>query len=210
MIKMKPDIVNTAIILKLRMNEDTKANYLKHYETFSGTMDQFLSLDKITYDDKIRVASRLMTKEQCAKAAIKIAESVLHIYEKRFPNDDRPRKALEYLDRDVCLHAGELYAILAVTRSVVDDVEVVHAKTSAQNWSAFVPVHVARYAADSVLYAAVIAYTISTASSARVSAYAANAAGRALAAAAGTRARKEKQEQLNLKIISDVYYNRKG
>jgi len=36
-----------------------------------------------------------MTKDQCVEIAIYSAELVLHIFEKEYPNDDRPRKAIE-------------------------------------------------------------------------------------------------------------------
>ena len=39
--------------------------------------------------------ARLLTRDQCVQYAIYAAESVLHIYEERYPKDDRPRKAIE-------------------------------------------------------------------------------------------------------------------
>lgn len=41
------------------------------------------------------VITRKMTKRQCAQYAIYAAEKVLHIYEKKYPDDSRPRLAIE-------------------------------------------------------------------------------------------------------------------
>lgn len=38
---------------------------------------------------------KVFTKEQNQQIAILCAESVLHIYEDKYPNDDRPRKAIQ-------------------------------------------------------------------------------------------------------------------
>ena len=37
--------------------------------------------------------TKLMTKKQNQEIAIFAAEQVIHIYENKYPNDDRPRKA---------------------------------------------------------------------------------------------------------------------
>jgi hypothetical protein len=39
--------------------------------------------------------SRLMTKEQCVEWAIYCAEQVIGIFEKKYPEDSRPRRAIE-------------------------------------------------------------------------------------------------------------------
>jgi len=41
------------------------------------------------------VIVRLMTKEQCVRYAIFAAEQVIGIFEAKYPDDDRPRKAIE-------------------------------------------------------------------------------------------------------------------
>lgn len=69
-------------------------NYIHHYEDKSFTKRRFLNLKYITQEDKVWVAFRLMTKLNVKKAAVEIAESVLHIYESAYPNDNRPRAAI--------------------------------------------------------------------------------------------------------------------
>jgi hypothetical protein len=77
--------------------KDRYDNYVTHYGTQDFDIDSFLGLDKITYKDKIWVCRRLMNKNQLMLFAILCAESVLHIFEEKYPNDLRPRQCLEYL-----------------------------------------------------------------------------------------------------------------
>ena len=74
--------ISTEIIKKLNPCTERFNNYLKHYEDFSGTLQEFLNLDKITYDDKVWVFTKITTKKQIIKWGILCAESVLHIFEK--------------------------------------------------------------------------------------------------------------------------------
>jgi hypothetical protein len=50
--------VNTEYILSLKPCEDRLLNYLQHYTDFSGTVVDFLELDKISIKDKIWVVTR--------------------------------------------------------------------------------------------------------------------------------------------------------
>ena len=87
--------ISTEIIKKLNPCTERFNNYLKHYEDFSGTLQEFLNLDKITYDDKVWVFTKITTKKQIIKWGILCAESVLHIFEKEYPYDKRPFLALQ-------------------------------------------------------------------------------------------------------------------
>jgi hypothetical protein len=70
-------------------------NYVKHYSERSFTHGQFMGLKNITQEDKIWVALRLIPQAKLRFAAADIAESVLDIYEAKYPNDNRPRLAIE-------------------------------------------------------------------------------------------------------------------
>ena len=48
-------------------------------------------MKKTTLDDMWKV----LTPRQCALAAADIAELVLHVYEKKYPGDGRPREAIK-------------------------------------------------------------------------------------------------------------------
>ena len=86
--------INKEIIERLNPCSNRFNNYLKYYASNNSTLSEFLSLDKISYNDKVWVMTRLLTKEQNRTWALLIAESVLHYYEK-FNSDGELRKALE-------------------------------------------------------------------------------------------------------------------
>lgn len=50
--------IDTKYILSLNPCRDRLDNYLKHYKDFSGSLIDFLNLDKITWEDKIWVLFR--------------------------------------------------------------------------------------------------------------------------------------------------------
>jgi hypothetical protein len=88
-------MINKNVIEKLKPCNDRWQNYLKHYGDRSFSHRQFMGLKHITHADKLWVAFQLLPKEKAVLAAADIAESVLHIYENAYPNDSRPRKAIE-------------------------------------------------------------------------------------------------------------------
>ena len=90
--------VNVEIIRDMKPCEERfDKNFLVYYPEFDGTFEQFLDLDKITYADKIWVARRLLNKNQLVHWAVLCAQSVLSIYENKYPNDNRVRDCIEYL-----------------------------------------------------------------------------------------------------------------
>ena len=90
-------LINKAVISNLSPCSSRFNNYLDHYEKFNGSLDDFLDLDKITYSDKIWVASRLLNKNQLVHFGLLCAESVLNIYEDKYPKDKRVKDCIEYL-----------------------------------------------------------------------------------------------------------------
>jgi hypothetical protein len=121
---------------------------------------------------------RFMTHEQKVKYAIFAAEQVIDIYEKKYPGDDRPRKAIEaarnYL-KDKSLKNKNAAATAAYAADAAADAAAAYAADAAAT---------AAYAADA---AADAAYAAATA------AYAADAAADAADAAA---TRKEMQNKI--------------
>ena len=61
--------------------------------------DGLTVLEALISDDKLDWANwlivRIMSRPQYLAYAIFAAEQVIHIYEKKYPDDDRPRKAIE-------------------------------------------------------------------------------------------------------------------
>ena len=72
-------------------------NFLVHYPSFSGTWSEFLGLGKISYDDKIWVARRVLNKNQLIHFAVLCAQSVLSIYENRYPDDKRISDLINFM-----------------------------------------------------------------------------------------------------------------
>jgi len=75
--------------------ENRYKHYLQNYKDWQGTLDEFLDLPELTYEDKRWVFVRLIDKNKLRFVAADFAERVLHYYETKYPNDDRPRKAIE-------------------------------------------------------------------------------------------------------------------
>jgi hypothetical protein len=88
-------MITLETIKALKPCKDRLDNYVKHYSERSFTHGQFMGLKNITQKDKIWVALRLIPQAKLRFAAADIAESVLDIYEAKYPNDNRPRLAIE-------------------------------------------------------------------------------------------------------------------
>jgi len=107
--------------------------------------------------------SRILPKDENIKYAIYSARLVIDIFEKKYPNDNRPRKAIE---------VAELYLEGKVTKEQIEAAAAIY--TAAANYAAYA----AKYAAYAAAYAA------------NAAAYAANAAAIYTAAAAAKYAAK--------------------
>lgn len=68
--------INTEVIAKLDTCKDRFKNWIKHYNHWNGDIAEFLNLDKISYRDKMWVASRLMPISIAEVFAIDCAVSV--------------------------------------------------------------------------------------------------------------------------------------
>jgi hypothetical protein len=160
-------MITLETIKALKPCKDRLDNYVKHYSERSFTHGQFMGLKNITPEDKIWVALRLIPQAKLRFAAADIAESVLDIYEAKYPNDNRPRLAIE-----------------AARNGSADDAHAAAAHDAAYAAAA----HDAAHAAYAAFAAAHAAYAARAARAARA-AYAARAARAARAAYAARAAR---------------------
>jgi hypothetical protein len=165
-------MITNKVIKSLNPCKDRYDNYLKYYGDKELTIRQFMGRKHITQSDKLWVAFRLMPKDNIRLAAADIAESVLHIYENAYPNDDRPRKAIE------AARKGDVDAAVNAADRAANAADAAYADANAYA-AAYAAVNVATYAA----YAAV------------------NAADRAANAAARAASDRNTQEKLIRKII---------
>ena len=182
--------VSSQIIKSLQPCSGRFDNYLKHYSDFDGQIEDFISLDKITYSDKVWVSIRLMTRDQCSRWAALCALSVVHIFEFKFPGDLRPRKAIEAV-----LEGKSPEEIRTAAYDAYDAVCVACTACTAA-YDAY-DAYAAARAADAAANVAYTTYAIDAAYNASYAA--AHAASRAAAYAA-----RKKQENKNLQLIIDV------
>ena len=161
--------ISTEIIKSLNPCLRRFNNYVEHYSDFNGTLEDFVMLENITYLDKIWVITKLFTKEQNVKFAIKCASSVLNIFEERYPKDKRPRQALEaaenYListDTDTAAaadaaYAAAAYAAAAYAAAAADTAYAAATYAAAAAYAAYAAAYAATYAAAAAAYAATYA-----------------------------------------------------
>jgi hypothetical protein len=64
------------------------------------TMEEFLDLETVTHEEKKRVFFRSIPKKELRLLAIEFLDRGLNLYESKYPNDDRPRKAIESARND--------------------------------------------------------------------------------------------------------------
>lgn len=177
------------MIDRFRPCEDRRANFIEHYGVgWRGSLEEFLSLENITYLDKRWVCIRLMSRQQKVEFATACALSVLDVFETRYPNDKRLRKLLEFLCNEKVAELDKLTVLdLASTRKLRADVSA-SASAAAASAAAYSAAYAAASAADAALYA------YSAAFAATHTAYAADSAAAASAASASML----QQEELTL------------
>ena len=203
--------INKDVIQKLNPCKDRLDNYTDHYEEKDFDLKEFLSLDNITYTDKIWVFTKLFTQEQNVRWSIKCAESVLSSFEDKYPDDKRPRLALEaafnYANNPNEETRSAALSAASAARSAARSAAWPAARSAA--WSAAYAAESAAYAAES---AASAAWSASSAAyAAESAAYAARSASSAAWSAAESAAyvaesaAEKNQEELNLIYLIEVY-----
>jgi hypothetical protein len=159
--------------------EDRYKHYLKHYKDFEGTLEEFLDLPELTHEDKIWVFVRSLDKDKLRLVAADFAERVLHIFENKYPNDDRPRKAIEAARRNDKDAADATYAARAAAYADAAAVNAVYAAyaayADAADVDAYAAVSAARAAANAARAADAYAAVSAARAAARAAAYAADA-----------------------------------
>ena len=199
--------INTEKLKELNPCVDRYRNWLEHYSEFCGSFNEFLDLDKITYDDKIFVIKKLVPKEVLVKWAILCAESVLHFFERKFPNDKRPRDCIAYLKtgekniEKLINHKKSAYAAAAAAADYNAATDTAYAAAYAAN-AAYA------YAADAAYaYADDSAVTYAAAYAAAAAAYSADAAAYAADAAYSDDDARLKQKNKNLEFLKSLLNN---
>lgn len=184
--------INKNILKNLNPCADRYKNFLKHYPKFNGSFLKFLDLPNISYSDKIWVAQNLLNINQLVQFGILTATSVIHIYEKHYPNDKRIHDCLEYLtsiDDFTNLSSNQRKRICEY--KVDAKAAYVAAPADAAYYAYYATAYAAANAAAYAVYAAAAAADYAT-----VAAYAAYAAN-------SSEARIE-QEEFNIELLKIV------
>lgn len=147
--------IDIKLIKSLNPCQDRLNNAIKYYKYRSVTKAQFMGLRNITQQDKLWVAFRLMPKDNIKLAAADIAELVLHIYEAKYPNDFRPRKAIEAArnKNDAANAAYTANAAYDAANAACAAANAANAAYAAAN-AAYATTYAASYAANAATYAA--------------------------------------------------------
>ena len=144
-------MITTAKIKALDPCKDRLDNWKNKYPKWKGTLSEFLDLPNITFQDKTWVYFRMIDKTLVSKVAATFAREVLYIYESAYPNDDRPRKAIEAAER------GDANAAVNAAANAAN---AAYAAAYAANaaYAAYAAVNAAVNAAANVAYAVNAAY----------------------------------------------------
>jgi len=89
--------INKKYLKSLKPCEDRWRNYLTHYSDFEGEIIDFLTLNELSVEDKMWVCLRLETLplNVIQEFGFRCAEKVLSNFESKFPDDNRPREAIQ-------------------------------------------------------------------------------------------------------------------
>lgn len=195
-------IITAAKIEQFNPCKNKIDNFKNRNPGFKGNVTDFLSLENITYDDKLWVCTRLVTRNQKFRFAVACAESVLYIFESKLPGDTRVRDLIDFMNT-----ISNVETMSDDTRSKL--LELRHAAYDAYAYAAI-------YAADAA-HAYTVAYACACAADTDAAAYAAAvyacadadvfACADATVYAAGAYAAddsRENQQNLNLILLADI------
>jgi len=89
--------INKEFLKSLKPCADRYENYLEHHGEFNGSFNDFLDLPNISYSDKVWIAEKILNKNQAVKWSVLCAESVVHMFEDKHPNDRYISDCIRYL-----------------------------------------------------------------------------------------------------------------
>jgi len=147
--------INKEVLKSLNPCADRYEHFLEHYGEFNGSLSDFLDLPNLDYDDKVWVAMRVLTKNQAISWAILCAESVVHIFEAKRPDDKRLINCINFLKSINDFSSLTIDQALEIKRHESDTDDVI-ASNSADDAAYY-----ASYAAYAAAYSATFAASVS-------------------------------------------------
>jgi len=89
--------INKEFLKSINPCADRYKHFLEHHSDFDGNFIEFLDLGTISYEDKVLIAEKVLTKNQAVSWAILCAESVMYIFEANYPGNKRLSKCINFL-----------------------------------------------------------------------------------------------------------------
>jgi hypothetical protein len=183
---MKTKIITDAWIEKYKPCQSALDWWNKKEKDSLTILNQLIDDKKYNWADWM--ITRIMHKHEYVAYAIFAAEQVIHIYEKKYPNDDKPRKAIE---------AAKRY----LKNPTIKNKDAAYAAAYAAYAAAYAA-SAAAYAASAAAYAAAAAAASAAyTASASAAAYAASAAAYTASASASAAAYAASKETMRIKIL---------
>ena len=170
--------ISTKKIKDLGPCEDRLGNYMTYYENFDGSLEDFIMLEELSYEDKVWVFVRLATPEQNVRWSLLCTSKVLSIFEEKYPYDKRPRQALEAVEAWLNSTKENADASDAASDAAYASDAAAYAASDAASDAAYAAAYAARAAAraaSDAAYAAAYAARAATRAAARAAAFAADA-----------------------------------
>jgi len=161
--------INKEVLKRLKPCADRYEHFLEHHAEFNGSLSEFMDLPNLEYADKIWVARKVLTKNKRVKWAILCAESVMYIFEAKYPDDKSLSDCINYL-KTVNDFDDLTYAEKSKIEKHLDIIE-----KALPTYASYATGDV-NYAAHSAIYAAYYAATSATTSDTTSASSAAQAA----------------------------------
>ena len=202
-------LINIEYLKSLKPCKNRLDNAIKYYSKFEGDILDVLSLDNISSEDKVWLASKVLPDNILHRFSIECAYSTLDNFESKFPNDLRPRKAIEakqaWLNNEISDEELEEVrsASLSASYSALHSASSVNAASSASSASS--ALYLASHsAANSASYSAAFsaAFSASWSSSRLASHSAANSATNSANSANSATSRSQQYGLLINKLIN--------
>jgi len=201
--------INKEFLKSLKPCADRYKVFLKHHANFDGSLSEFMGLPDLDYDDKIWIARKVLIRNQLVKWATLCAESVVPVFEAKYPDDKRLSDCINFLKTVNNFNILTYAQLLEVSRhiSATNSARFVSsaACVSSDSASAALAVYFAVYAAN---YAYATYATEADYAAAYTAHYAIEAATYATESAkdAGKDddAAQQNQEALNIKFLKQV------
>jgi len=131
-------------------------NLVKYYPDFNMTMVEFLELEHISHKAKVWLIRRMVDGNILKWWALECAKSVAHIYNKKYPNDNRVNECLK-ANKDFLLGLISLDELLIKRRAATAAVGASDASAYDAAYSAYASAAYATsvdaYSSDAIAYA---------------------------------------------------------